>query len=892
MKQKIIFFAMTLLTFLLFQSTANARMNMGTITMRVGDTKQLTSEPSTYYTVSGDWSKTGNAISITSKASRSCTITAINVGTSTVEWMGYFYTSLEEMYLTVNVIGSGGSSGGSGGGGDSDTPDTGFSDNWTSTGNYSISWYDNDKSEYHISTAKELAGLAYLVNNGYSNFKGKTVKLDADIVLDGKNWTTIGDGNNTDYKGSFDGQNHSISGIYIVSQGDKQKYYGFFSYLSYTSVKNVRLQGKVNIENSNAMNEGSDYYGYSFVGGLVGLADDVYFENCKVEMDVKCKRDHPIGYLVLGGIAGMCRVANSSSITMSKCSHIGSLYAGEWSGSSRGPIIGGLIGWSGGGNSWPGIVQYCENISTDIYCSETVTSDRTMYLNVGGLIGQGNSKVNYCRSIVGNITVNNKCNNLLHFYIGGIGAEGQPSTNCYSIVKKYEISSVNLNSSNAALGGITALTVSSSAANFSNLDATISSNVTLKEGYNGSTSYTSYQMKNSEFLDELNTYSQINLGKGIWTADENGYPCIEETHNYGNPEVLVSNISLNKASLLLQIGQEETLSPTIVPDNATDKSVTWTSSNSNVATVNNDGKVIAKAAGKATITCTANDGSDVSATCEVTVTSVPDKIELPATSTVVAGQKITLTPTITPADAVTTLTWSSDDETVAKVNSEGVVTGVKKGQTFINVETDNGKTAYCKLTVTESYLIISEAGVATYCPTTDVDFTTLTAIKAYIGSGFNRETGVLTMTRVYDVPAYTGLLVKGAAGTYDVPESPSASIYANLLYGVTTETQLTDSNDGFTNYVLGSGSQGVGFYKVPAGGTTLAACRAYLMIPSETAASRGSLSIRFEDEEEATAINDVQHQDTESAVYDLQGRRVEQPQRGLYIRNGKKILVK
>jgi uncharacterized protein YjdB len=67
--------------------------------------------------------------------------------------------------------------------------------------------------------------------------------------------------------------------------------------------------------------------------------------------------------------------------------------------------------------------------------------------------------------------------------------------------------------------------------------------------------------------------------------------------------------------------------------------------------------------------------------------------------TVAAGQTVTLTPTITPAGAETTLTWSSDDETIATVNSEGVVTGVKKGQTFINVETDNGKTAYCKLTV-------------------------------------------------------------------------------------------------------------------------------------------------------------------------------------------------
>ena len=78
----------------------------------------------------------------------------------------------------------------------------------------------------------------------------------------------------------------------------------------------------------------------------------------------------------------------------------------------------------------------------------------------------------------------------------------------------------------------------------------------------------------------------------------------------------------------------------------------------------------------------------------------PENISIPSPMTVVAGQTITLIPTITPSDAVTTLTWTSDDETIATVNSEGVVTGVKKGQTFINVETDNGKSAFCKLTVT------------------------------------------------------------------------------------------------------------------------------------------------------------------------------------------------
>lgn len=165
--------------------------------------------------------------------------------------------------------------------------------------------------------------------------------------------------------------------------------------------------------------------------------------------------------------------------------------------------------------------------------------------------------------------------------------------------------------------------------------------------------------------------------------------------------VEVNDISINKTSLLLYTGQEETLTATVKPDNATDKTVTWTSSNSNVATVSSSGKVTAVAAGNATITCKANDGSGVEATCAVTVTNPkPDKIVLPAEASVVAGQTIALTPEITPANATTTLTWTSDDETIATVDENGVVTGVRKGQTFINVMTDNGKYGWCKVTVT------------------------------------------------------------------------------------------------------------------------------------------------------------------------------------------------
>lgn len=105
---------------------------------------------------------------------------------------------------------------------------------------------------------------------------------------------------------------------------------------------------------------------------------------------------------------------------------------------------------------------------------------------------------------------------------------------------------------------------------------------------------------------------------------------------------------------------------------------------------------------------------------------VPESITLPSPITVSVGQTIKLTPTIMPSDATTTLTWSSDDETIATVDANGMVTGIKKGMTFVSVETNNGKTAYCKLTVTASEptaislpknVTVSVGGTLTLVPT-------------------------------------------------------------------------------------------------------------------------------------------------------------------------------
>ena len=164
----------------------------------------------------------------------------------------------------------------------------------------------------------------------------------------------------------------------------------------------------------------------------------------------------------------------------------------------------------------------------------------------------------------------------------------------------------------------------------------------------------------------------------------------------------VSSISLNKTSLTLTVGDTETLVSTVLPENATDPSVTWSSSNTSVATVSSFGVVTAKAVGSTTITINTNDGSKT-ATCTVTVNPVlVTGISLnKAFLTLTIGGTEKLTPTIMPSNATNkNVSWSSSDKSVAIVDSNGNVSAIKVGTCVIIATTDDGgKTASCVLTV-------------------------------------------------------------------------------------------------------------------------------------------------------------------------------------------------
>ncbi|WP_051204973.1 Ig-like domain-containing protein [Butyrivibrio sp. VCD2006] len=200
----------------------------------------------------------------------------------------------------------------------------------------------------------------------------------------------------------------------------------------------------------------------------------------------------------------------------------------------------------------------------------------------------------------------------------------------------------------------------------------------------------------------------ISSGTAIITAVSNDNSDAKATCTIYT-EVPVASLTLDKTSSSLSVGDTCALIAAIVPENADDKTVTWSSSNETVATVAN-GTVTAKNPGTAVITAVSNDNNNVKATCTVTVSAIP---VIPQTTPVTGitldltkesmttGSSITLWATVAPENADNkTVTWTSSNESVATV-VDGKVTAKSPGQAIITaISNDNNAiTASCEITV-------------------------------------------------------------------------------------------------------------------------------------------------------------------------------------------------
>jgi hypothetical protein len=212
---------------------------------------------------------------------------------------------------------------------------------------------------------------------------------------------------------------------------------------------------------------------------------------------------------------------------------------------------------------------------------------------------------------------------------------------------------------------------------------------------------------------------------------------------------------------------------------------------------------------------------------------------------------------------------------------------------------DANEELYFFLTTDHGYLSIQSletkavtaAGWATYCSPYALDLEHATGLTdAYIVTG--GENGVLTKTSVKGgtVPANTGLLLKADEGAVSMPivGASTTNVSANKLIGKTAAYNL-DANNGYV--LMATGDNGLGFYK-NANAFTVGANTAYL--PANFAGGSESAREFFSLDDDATAISEAKSQQpmANGLFFDLQGRKVAQPQKGLYIVNGKKVVMK
>ena len=191
----------------------------------------------------------------------------------------------------------------------------------------------------------------------------------------------------------------------------------------------------------------------------------------------------------------------------------------------------------------------------------------------------------------------------------------------------------------------------------------------------------------------------------IYATAIDGSDCSDYLTVTVSDTVPVTFVTLNHSSLSIEEGKSASLSATVRPDNATNQNVNWTSSNNDVATVNN-GIVTAVSKGSTTITATATDGSAKSASCTVVVTEdtlVSSICISPNTKTMIVDESAYLHATVCPQTATNKCVWwTSDNPCVAMVNSvSGLVYAENAGTTVIRATAQDGSgtVGTCNLTV-------------------------------------------------------------------------------------------------------------------------------------------------------------------------------------------------
>ena len=283
-------------------------------------------------------------------------------------------------------------------------------------------------------------------------------------------------------------------------------------------------------------------------------------------------------------------------------------------------------------------------------------------------------------------------------------------------------------------------------------------------------------------------------------------------------------------------------------------------------------------------------------------TSITFTTTLPDTYTIIEFSA-TFAGSSNKAKGLVTLTVGESTET-GNINGNGSVTvtfepltiGKTLTVTVTNIEEGINCYNISYKVIAPIEITMNQYGLMSYAFNKALDFSAVEGLTAYAATGIEGNT--LTMTEVTVAAAREGLMLEGEPGSYKVPvvTTEPQAVEGNMLVGLTEATEVQQEQDGFTTFILANvEGEGVNWYKLDESSYTLRANSAYLKLTAEQVGALGQetrgLTMVFGSD--ANGIEDVNRTVTNNNQYfDLSGRSVAQPTKGLYIVNGKKVYIK
>ena len=245
------------------------------------------------------------------------------------------------------------------------------------------------------------------------------------------------------------------------------------------------------------------------------------------------------------------------------------------------------------------------------------------------------------------------------------------------------------------------------------------------------------------------------------------------------------------------------------------------------------------------------------------------------------GDNVVLTIMDDPDATLTSLTVNGSEVKESIVDNHYTITSVSGNVTVV-----------ATWSLTKEFITLATS-TATFSCSEDLNFTG-SDLKAYIAAGYNKGENQVLLVRVYDVPANTGLVIRGVEGqTYKIPYSTSQSYFVNLLKAHLNTDGVPATSGDYYNYVLKRDGDVYSWHRPESGDMKLGTKKAYLQLPSSfmPAAAR-MLELVFEDDS-TTDLHEfilLNNGKTSGRIYNLNGQQVDNMRKGVYIVNGHKVM--